>query len=121
MNETKYPVVAEYKGQNVVKSSVQVHNGGIAIPNELKLDRLTITKTGEMLVGAVESTNKEDILYSPRYEIRNLPGVTFNIIADEDIYDVYGRLIMATRQSNSAADERRGGRMIGYRGRRDCV
>ena len=93
LNTTKYPVSAVYAGQDVVTSKVQVHNGGIAIPNETKLGKIIINKTGEMLVGATESTNKDEILYTPIYEIRNLPGVTFNIVADEDLYDVYGRLI----------------------------
>jgi uncharacterized surface anchored protein len=93
LNDTKYPVVAEYAGQDVVTSKVNVHNGGIAIPNETKWGKIIITKTGEMLVGAEVSSNKDEILYAPVYELRNLPGAIFDVIADEDLYDVYGRLI----------------------------
>ena len=94
LNETKYPVTAVYAGQDVETVKIPVNNNGIAVPNETKLGRLTITKTGEMLVGATQKKNKEDTIYTPVYEIRNLPGATFDVIADEDLYDVYGRLVI---------------------------
>jgi len=36
MNDTKYPINVEYKGQDIAVSSVKINNGGV-IPNELKL------------------------------------------------------------------------------------
>ena len=101
LNGTQYPVVAEYAGQDIATAKIQVNNGGVAIPNELKLGRIVITKTGEILVGATEGNfgptwpEVDNTLYTPVYELRNLPGSTFNIITAEDIYDAYGRLITA--------------------------
>ncbi|MDR1464263.1 MAG: Cys-Gln thioester bond-forming surface protein [Oscillospiraceae bacterium] len=94
LNGTAYPITAEYKGQDVEVSKISVNNGGIAIPNELKLGKIIITKTGEMLTGAVQGSNKDYVLYTPVYEVQNLPGATFNIVTDEDIYDVYGKLLV---------------------------
>ena len=95
LNETKYPVKAEYAGQNVATAKVPVHNGGIALPNEAKLGRISIEKQGEMLVGANSIVGKSDVSYQPVYELRGLPGVVFDIVAAENIYDVYGRLLVA--------------------------
>ncbi|MDR0286409.1 MAG: LPXTG cell wall anchor domain-containing protein, partial [Clostridiales bacterium] len=94
LNSTKYPVSAVYQGQDKAKATIQVNNNGIAIPNEAKQGQITITKTGEMLVGATVFSNKDHSIYTPVYEIRNLPGATFNIIATEDVYNVYGTLII---------------------------
>ena len=91
LNNTKYPITAAYAGQDTVTSKVSVNNGGIALPNELKFGQIFIEKTGEMLVGSVESSG----VYIPVYEVRGLPGAVFDIVASEDIYDVYGRLVIA--------------------------
>jgi len=91
LNDTPYPVVAEYAGQDVVTSKVQVHNGGIALPNETKLGRITIEKQGEVLIGANRVVGKSDIQYTPVYEMRGIPGAVFDVVAAEDIYDVYLR------------------------------
>jgi uncharacterized surface anchored protein len=93
LNNTPYPVTAVYAGQDVVKSTVKVNNGGVALPNETKLGQITIVKTGEMLVGAVEQPGKLESKYVPTYEVRGLPDVTFDVIAAANIYDVYGKLI----------------------------
>ncbi|MDR1565054.1 MAG: sortase B protein-sorting domain-containing protein [Oscillospiraceae bacterium] len=93
LNSTKYPVTAEYKGQDVVTSKVQVNNGGIALPNELKLGQITVIKTGEMFVGATELEGKLESRYRLNYEVRGLSDVAFDVIAAQDIYDVYGKLI----------------------------
>lgn len=93
LNSTKYPVNAAYQGQDVAKAVVKVNNGGIALPNEAKMGQITITKTGEMLVGADKVVGKGWNRYTPIYEVREMPGVVFDVVALEDIYDVYGRLI----------------------------
>lgn len=94
LNSTKYSVDASYQGQDIPTAKIQVNNGGIAIPNETKLGRITVTKTGEQLVGATTKPNKDDdVVYTPVYEITGLPGVKFDVIADEDIYNVYGVLL----------------------------
>ena len=94
LNSTKYPVNASYQGQDVAVAKVLVNNGGIAIPNETKLAQLTVTKTGEQLVGATKQPNKDDdVLYTPVYEITGLRGAKFDVVADEDIYNVYGVLL----------------------------
>jgi len=93
LNETKYPVNAEYQGQNVAVAKVLVNNGGIAIPNELKLGKIVVTKTGEMLVGSTQRNDKDDVLYTPVFEYRGLPGAKFNVVAAQDVYDVYGKRI----------------------------
>jgi len=61
----------------------------------LKLGRITIEKTGEVLTGANRVVGKGDVSYTPIYEVQGLPGVVFDVVTAEDIYDVYGRLLTA--------------------------
>jgi len=93
LNDTQYPVNVEYAGQGERVAKIQVNNGGAALPNELKLGRITIEKTGEMLTGANQVAGKSGVMYTPVYEIRRLPGVVFDVVAAENIYDVYGKIV----------------------------
>jgi LPXTG-motif cell wall-anchored protein len=93
LDSTKYPINAEYVGQEKEVSTVHVNNGGLALPNETKLGRIVIEKTGEMLVGANRVVSKGDVRYTPLWEIRGLPNVIFDVVAAEAIYNVYGKLI----------------------------
>ena len=88
LNGTVFAIDVPYAGQDVDVTKVQVNNFG-AIPNELKQGRIAVEKKGEMFVGATKTENG----YTPNYELRGLSGATFDIIAAEDIYDVYGKLI----------------------------
>jgi len=49
------------------------------------MGRLTIVKTGEMLVGADKIAGKGFNQYVPRYEVKYLADATFDIIARHDI------------------------------------
>jgi len=90
MSDTVYPINVKYAGQDRPVTRVNVNNGG-AIPNELKQGRIVVEKQGEVFIGA----DKTGDGYTPVYELRGLPGATFDIIAAEDIYDVFGKLVTA--------------------------
>ena len=83
LNPNRYSVVAEYQGQDAATAVVQVTRPGTAVPNETRLGRIRIEKSGEMLVGASELAG----VFTPIWEIRGLSGVTFDIVASEDIFD----------------------------------
>ena len=91
--DTKYPVEAKYAGADKAVAHIQVHNGGIALPNELKLGKLTVLKQGEQLVGYTQDEVGSYIVSQPLYELRGLPGAKFNVLAGQDIYNVYGKRI----------------------------
>ena len=57
----------------------------VTMPNAPAMGKVTIEKTGEMLTGANEIVGKSHVRYIPRYEVRSLPGVVFDIIARTDI------------------------------------
>ena len=50
--------------------------------------QITISKTGEVFFSVQENEG----LYQPVYEVRGLPGATYELIADEDIYTGDGSL-----------------------------
>ena len=56
--------------------------------------KITIEKTGEMLVGSSKREGKPRSIYTPVYEIVSMPDIVFDVIANEDIYNVYGALIV---------------------------
>jgi len=89
LNDMVFAIDVPYAGQDEAVSKVHVNNGG-AIPNELKLGRIVVEKRGEIFVGASKTENG----YTPIYELRGLPGATFEIITAEDLYDVFGKLII---------------------------
>jgi LPXTG-motif cell wall-anchored protein len=93
LNTTKYPLDIRYQGEDVAIAGFQVNNGGIAIPNETKRGKIAVIKTGEVLTGAVQTEQDGRELYQTVYGVRGLPGVTFRVYADEDFYDVHGRLV----------------------------
>ncbi|HCC34800.1 MAG TPA: hypothetical protein DEQ02_03880 [Ruminococcaceae bacterium] len=57
----------------------------VKMPNKPAMGKVTIEKTGEMLVGADEIVGKSHIRYVPKYKVRSLPGTVFDIIARTDI------------------------------------
>jgi len=57
----------------------------VKMPNKPAMGKVTVEKTGEMLVGANKVVGKSDTFYTPVYEVRGLPGAKFNIIARNDI------------------------------------
>jgi hypothetical protein len=57
----------------------------VTMPNKPVMGRVTIEKTGEMLVGADKITGKGFNQYVPKYEVRGLPSAVFDIIARTDI------------------------------------
>ena len=89
LNSAKYFINAEYAGQDTAISKIDLNNGGITLPNETKQGYITIEKTGEIFTGAMEDNG----IYTPIYEVCGIPGVVFDVITAEDIYDVYGRLL----------------------------
>ena len=93
LNSTLYPVELKWQGEDVQVAKFSVTGSGIAIPNELKHGRIVVEKTGEMLTGANRIVGKSDVQYTPIYEVRGLPDVVFLLYADEDIYNVFGKLI----------------------------
>lgn len=93
LNETLYPIAVEYAGQDVVVARFQATQDGSAIPNELKLGQIVIEKQGEVLVGSTQTEVDGKVIVQPVYENRPLAGAVFDIIAAEDIYDVYGKLL----------------------------
>lgn len=54
--------------------------------------QIEIIKTGELLRGFSESETDHGMLYTPVYEVHNLAGAVFDIIADEDIITPDGTL-----------------------------
>lgn len=93
LNTNQYPVTVDYAGQGVAVAKFQATQDGSAIPNELKLGQLVIEKQGEILVGATQTEVDGKLIFQPVYENRPLAGAVFDIIAAEDIYDVYGKLL----------------------------
>jgi len=57
----------------------------VKMPNKPAMGKVTIEKTGEMLVGADEIEGKAFNSYVPRYEVRYQQGAVFEIIARSDI------------------------------------
>ena len=90
LSDTVYPIDVNYAGPERAVSRAHVNNGG-TIPNELKQGKIVVEKQGEVFVGA----DKAESGYTPVYELRGLPGATFDIIAAEGIYDVFGKLVTA--------------------------
>ena len=90
LNSNKYALDVHYKGEDVPTASIKLDQ---SIPNELKQGQIVIYKQGEMLVGATQTEQDGYTVFQPVYEMSKLPDVTFDIIADEDIYDVYGNLV----------------------------
>lgn len=74
-----------YLGDEVVEFYVQGDKPDTVITvvkeNMPQLGKLTITKTGEVFAGVEES----DGIYKPVYEVRGLPGTTYDIYAAADI------------------------------------
>ena len=89
LNDMVFAIDVPYIGQDAAVSKVHVNNGG-AIPNELKQGKIVVEKKGEIFVGAAKTERG----YTPIYELRGLPGAAFEITAAEDIYDVFGKLII---------------------------
>ena len=92
LSEVIYPVNVVYAGQDKSCAYFKA-NGGLDILNSLKYGQLTIEKTGEMLVGSTIIEYDKTNVYQPVYEERKLPGAVFDVIAAEDIYDVYGNIV----------------------------
>ena len=57
----------------------------VKMPNKPVMGRVTVEKTGEVLVGANKIVGKGFNQYVPIYEVRGLAGATFDIIARTDI------------------------------------
>jgi len=93
LNSTIYPLDISWQGEDVAVAKFKLTGNGIAIPNELKQGKIVVQKNGEMLVGAVKTVVDGVDIYTPVYEVRGLPDVTFRVYADETIYDVYGKLL----------------------------
>ena len=93
LNEKLYPVDVEYAGQDVAVAKFKAIQDGTAIPNELKLGKIVIDKQGEMLVGAEQIEVDGRVVFTPIFDTRPLSGARFDIIAAENIYDVYGKVV----------------------------
>ena len=59
--------------------------------NKAQMGQLTISKSGEVFATVQENEG----LYQPVYEVQNLPGAVYDLIADEDIYTGDGTLRVA--------------------------
>lgn len=59
--------------------------------NQPQKGQITISKSGEVFASVQENEG----LYLPIYEVAGLPGATYNLIADEDIYTGDGTLRVA--------------------------
>ena len=92
LNANKYELDVAYQGDTVETAKIKLEQ---EIPNELKQAQLMIYKQGEMLVGSVQHEQDGQTIYQPIYEMTKLPGVTFDILADQDIFDVSGNLLYA--------------------------
>jgi LPXTG-motif cell wall-anchored protein len=57
----------------------------VKMPNKPAMGKVTVEKTGEVLVGADKITGKGFNQYIPKYEVRGLTGATFDVIARTDI------------------------------------
>ncbi|MDR1630763.1 MAG: Cys-Gln thioester bond-forming surface protein [Oscillospiraceae bacterium] len=57
----------------------------VKMPNKPVMGRVTVEKTGKMLVGTDKIIGKDHVRYIPKYEVRSLPGAVFDIIARNDI------------------------------------
>jgi LPXTG-motif cell wall-anchored protein len=57
----------------------------VKMPNAPVKGKVTVTKTGEVLTGAIENLSKDGKFYTPEYTVRGIAGATFNIIAATDI------------------------------------
>lgn len=90
LNPNKYALDVQYQGEDAPIAKIKLEQ---AIPNELKQGQIVIYKQGEMLVGSTQTEQDGHTVFQPVYEMSKLPGVTFDIIADENIYDIYGNLI----------------------------
>ena len=96
MNPEKYEINIAYQGETVQTAKIRLEQ---TIPNELKQGRIVIYKRGEMLVGSTQSEQNGYTVYQPVYETAMLPGVTFDILADENIYDIFGNLLYAENET----------------------
>ena len=57
----------------------------VKMPNKPAMGKVSVTKTGEVLTGAIESESKDGKVYTPEYTVRGLAGATFDIVAATDI------------------------------------
>lgn len=76
-----------------VKEENAIEENGITLvkvdrPNMPQKGTITITKSGEVFSSVVEAEG----FYQPVYEVKNLEGAIFNVIAAEDIYTPDGTL-----------------------------
>jgi hypothetical protein len=94
LDDTPYNISAAYRGQDAPVCEVTVNNGG-RIVNETKPGVITVQKWGDALTGAAETDTPYGKQYRPEFTRSPLAGVTYNIVADEDIFDVYGRLLIS--------------------------
>ena len=92
LNTNKYELEIAYQGDTVQTATIKLDQ---KIPNELKQAQLIIYKQGELLVGATQHEQDGQTVYQPIYEMTKLSGVTFDIVADQDIYDISGNLLYA--------------------------
>jgi len=76
-----------YKGMHKETAVFVVNDKGNPIVNKLKTTRISIHKLGEVLTGFTTRSSDGRTITVPVYEVKPLAGATFNIIADEDIYD----------------------------------
>ena len=77
------PVPFSVDGSEAVVTVVQY--------NQPQKGQITISKSGEVFASVQENEG----LYLPIYEVAGLPGATYNLIADEDIYTGDGTLRVA--------------------------
>ena len=88
----EYPISAVYQGSENAVAHIKVNNGG-KITNDLIRGTLEVLKTGDMLTGVTETDTPHGKVYTPKFEEKGLAGVSFDVVAAEDHYDVTGKLI----------------------------
>ena len=93
LNKNTFPLELKWQGEDVLTAKFKITDNGTVIPNELKQGKIVVQKNGEMLVGSTVTEVGGVDLYTPIYEVRGLPGVTFRVYADETVYDVYGKVL----------------------------
>ena len=92
LSEAIYPINVAYAGQDKPTAHFKV-NGGLDMLNKLKYGQITIEKTGEILIDSTQSFYDKMDIYQPVYETRKLPGAVFDVVAAEDVIDVYGNIV----------------------------
>ena len=93
LNKNTFPLELKWQGEDVLVAKFKITDNGTVIPNKLKQGKIVVQKNGEMLVGSTVTEVGGIDLYTPIYEVRGLPNVTFRVYADETIYDVYGKVL----------------------------